>query len=92
MTISERDEPFDWSALVPHVVHPLKVAIIEASSWIDRPLSATDLTKLVDDGRLGLSHVSYHVLRLADAGILEKVNQRQVRDSTGKPYVLAPRR
>ena len=33
-------ERFDWEALVPLVIHPLKVAILEALEWIGQPLSA----------------------------------------------------
>jgi hypothetical protein len=41
MTAAEGGEPFDWSALVPRVAHPLRVAIVEALLWIDRPLPST---------------------------------------------------
>lgn len=32
--------PFDWAALVPLVVHPMRVTIIEALCWVGEPLSA----------------------------------------------------
>jgi hypothetical protein len=33
---------FDWCTLIPLVLHPTKVLIIEAMAWIDRPLSASE--------------------------------------------------
>lgn len=85
----EGGEPFAWDLLVPHVVHPLKVAIVEAMHWVGRPLSASDLTKLIDDPEFGLSHVSYHLRKLADGKVIEKVHQRQLRGSIEKFYVVA---
>lgn len=82
MTASEGGEPFDWSSLVPRLVHPLKVSIVEALQWIGEPLSATDLAKLFDDDAVSLSHVSYHLVSLAKTGALTKVRQRQVRGTT----------
>jgi hypothetical protein len=82
----EGGEPFTWDALVPHIVHPVKVAIIEALRWIGEPLSASDLTKVIDDEKCGLSPVSYHLVRLAKAGTVEVVRSRPVRGSLEKFY------
>lgn len=82
----EGGEPFIWDALVPHIVHPLKVTIIEALHWIGEPLSASDLTKVIEDERYGLSRVSYHMVKLAKAGALEVVHSRPVRGSLEKFY------
>jgi hypothetical protein len=80
------DAQFDWSALVPHVVHPLKVAAIEALQWVGQPLSASDLTKSIDNDRCSLAHVSYHLVKLAEADALEVVRTRRVRGATEKFY------
>lgn len=82
----EGGEPFTWDALVPHIVHPLKVAIVEALRWIGEPLSASDLTKVIEDERYGLSHVSYHLLKLTRTGALEVVRSCPVRGSLEKFY------
>lgn len=79
-------EPFSWDALVPHIVHPLKVSIIEALRWIELPLSASDLSKVIEDSKYGLSHVSYHMVALAGAGAIEVVRTRPVRGSLEKFY------
>jgi hypothetical protein len=84
----EGGEPFSWDALVPHIVHPLKVSIVEAMRWIDEPLSASDLSKVIDDEKYGLSHVSYHMVKLAQADAIEVVKTRQVRGSLEKFYAF----
>jgi DNA-binding transcriptional ArsR family regulator len=85
----EGGESFTWDALVPHIVHPLKVSIVEALRWIGEPLSATDLTKVIEDEKYGLSHVSYHMVRLAETGVIEVVRARPVRGSLEKFYFFA---
>jgi len=70
--------PFDWVTLVPRLVHPLKVAIIEALLWVDAPMSASELSR-VFTGRFGVNLVSYHVKTLAQVGVLAKAGQRPVR-------------
>jgi DNA-binding transcriptional regulator GbsR (MarR family) len=78
--------PFDWETLVPLVVHPLKVAIVEALLWIEEPLSASELTKTFSQSDMSLSRISYHVRMLAEVGVLTKVRERPVRGSVEKFY------
>lgn len=79
-------ETFDWSVLVPHPVHPARVAIIEALEWIEEPLSATDLRKTFGDPRLGVPYISYHLIKLGKIGALKVVSSRSVRGATEKFY------
>jgi hypothetical protein len=76
---------FDWSELTPDLMPSLRVVILEALSWIDRPLSPAELQR-VFSRRFGLSLVAYHVNKLADAEILEKVGQREVRGAVQSFY------
>ncbi len=87
----EGDEPiqFDWEALVPYVVHPLKVAIIEALRRIGEPLSASELERIFL-GVFGLSLVSYHLTKLAGMGAVEKVRTRHVRGAVQTFYFFPP--
>jgi hypothetical protein len=85
--MSRRGQRFEWDMLVPHLVHPLKVAIIEAMSWIDEPVSPRELD-LAFEEEFGVSLVSYHVRVLADYGALEKVRQQAVRGALQTFYVL----
>lgn len=79
-------ERFDWGSLVPCVIHPLKVASIEALLWIEQPLSATDLTKVIDNERYRVASVSYHLIKLAEADAIEVVGKRPRRGAIEKFY------
>lgn len=80
--------PFDWEALVPRIVHPIKVAVIEALLWVEEPLSSSDLMKLFSREDMPLSNISYHVRGLVEIGVLRKVRHRQVRGSIETFYRL----
>jgi hypothetical protein len=73
--------------LVPHVIHPDKVAIVEAMHYVGLSISALDL-HLAIGGERGLSHTSYHVRALAESGVIRKVSQRKRRGVIQKFYVL----
>lgn len=84
---SEQPPEYDWSFLVPKVVHPIRVGIIEALRHLQIPLSATDLTHIFD-GRHDLSNVSYHLTSLAEFGVVKKVRTRRVRGATETFYAF----
>ena len=73
---STGDYPFPgWEPFLPHLVHPLKVAIVEALLWIGEPLSAVQFGKVfrgVGDG-FRESNVRYHLRHLSEVGVLERV-------------------
>jgi hypothetical protein len=81
--------PFAWETLVPRVVHPMKVAIVEAIAHVNQPLSASDLKKIFDE-EFDLSLISYHVVQLAKLGAIVKVRERQVRGALEKSYFFSP--
>lgn len=83
-----RSKPFNWETLVPLLVHPAKVAIIEAMAWIDRPLSATDLDRILQGHAGGVSLLSYHLRKLAELGVIERVRQETVRGAVQTFYGL----
>lgn len=70
----------DWSVLVPRLVNPTKVFILEAMLWVERPLSATELAKL-SGGDPDLSMLSYHLKNLGRLGVLEVVAECKARKS-----------
>jgi hypothetical protein len=82
--------PFNWDALIPSTVHPVKVAIIEAMQWIGVPLSPKELDRIFDE-EFGVSLVSYHTRTLADIGVVERVRQQAVRGAVQSFYTLAAR-
>lgn len=86
---SSGKQSFDWGSLVPRCIHPIKVAIIEAMSWIDQPLSATELRAILGKESFGLGTVAYHVNTLAQLGVIEATHQRQVRGARETYYFLS---
>jgi hypothetical protein len=76
----------DWESVVARLVHPVKVAIIEALTRVGRPLSTTEMEALFDDGGLYLSLLSYHARGLVDVGVLEVVVTRQARGALERFY------
>jgi hypothetical protein len=68
--------PFSWEELVPLLIHPLRVAIIEALRRIGEPLSTADLEEILD-GDYALSVIAYHL------GTLVKVDAIEVIDRPG---------
>ncbi len=81
------DDAFQWDSLVPHLLHPLKVSIVEAMSWVGEPISPRDLDRMFDD-MYGVSLVAYHVRGLAEMEAIEKVGERAVRGALQSFYVL----
>jgi hypothetical protein len=82
---------FAWEALVATVLHPVKVATIEALLWIEQPLSSTELVNLFDHRGWPLGVVSYHVSALAKLGVIEATDERQVRGARETYHYLAQR-
>jgi DNA-binding transcriptional ArsR family regulator len=87
VSATENGRSFPWDALVSRLIHPLKVAIIEALDWIEVPMSAKDLDLVLDE-EFGLSLVSYHMRVLADLGAIEMVEQQQIRGALKTFYAL----
>lgn len=85
---SDNGHPFSWDILVPHLIHPMKVAIIEAMAWIEVPVSPKELDRIFGE-EFGVSLVAYHMRRLADVGAVEKVGQQAVRGALQSFYVLS---
>ncbi len=83
------DQHFIWTSLVPRLVHPTKLAIIEALLEAKRPLSVDDLVPLLSsiDGNVEL--IRYHANSMVKAGALE-VASVQVKAATEVPCFYFP--
>jgi len=86
-TASSPPTAFNWESLVSLLIHPVKVEIIEAMTWISLPLSATDLDRILR-GKVGVSLLSYHLRKLAELGVLERDRQEKVRGALQTYYAL----
>jgi hypothetical protein len=74
---------FDWCAFVPHVIHPAKVAIIEAIQHVGQPLSAKDLEHLLGVPNWDVTRITHYVKGLAEMEAL--VVSRRRRRGRGPP-------
>lgn len=77
-----------WETALFNLLHPAQIAIIEACLWIGEPLSATLLVEVFDSG-FTLNLVAYHVRRLYERGIIDRVDRRFVRGAIEHFYCLA---
>lgn len=81
-----RDGALDWDALVPYVLHPVRVAIIEAMRWIDEPFSAKDLDRMYDRDSPGVPAISYHFRKLRLLRVLDLYREEMIKGTTRKLY------
>ena len=65
------DEEFIWRSLVPRLVHPVRLQIIEALIDKGAPLTAEELTPLVPAAEGNTDLLRYHVKAMTEAGALE---------------------
>ena len=79
--------PFSWEELVPLLIHPLRVAIIEALRRTDQPLSTADLWEVLD-ARYALSVISYHLLTLAKVEVVVPTHQDRARIGSERFFVV----
>lgn len=91
MTKKGSEEPLDWAALAPLIVHKTKLIILEAMLWIDEPLSAVDVEAMVG-GKIGTSSLSYHLRSLAyELPVLDLYDEERVRGAWRKLYYFRDR-
>jgi hypothetical protein len=60
-----------WEWLVPRLIHPLQLAIVEALLWVEEPLSVAELVALFSPLESNRELVRYHAKCLVKAGVLE---------------------
>lgn len=80
------DERFLWESLIPRLLSPVRVAIIEAIRCIGRPLTANDLAMMFFRPDYYLARMDYHLKAMAKHGALEKIESRSVRGAKEHYY------
>jgi len=80
------EQRVDWGNFVPRIIHPTKVAIFEALSWLGRELSSVQMEKMFGDPKMHLTNISYHARALAEKGALVQVAERPVRGAVERFY------
>lgn len=73
-----------WDALADRALHPVRVEIIEALRWIDRPVATPDLLLVFDAKHIGL-RVEHHLRQLTRLGVVEQGDE----DGLIRSYRLA---
>jgi hypothetical protein len=76
---------FCWGSLVASTVHPVKVAIIEALSWVHVPLSASELVEIFGSA-FNLDTVLYHLNGLVRLEAIELTDTRRARGAREKYF------
>jgi hypothetical protein len=83
-------DEFDWERVVPRIVNPNKVAIIELLQRQREPLSASRMKNLIDNPEVTLQLLIYHCITLEKAGVLEIVPAPPSAAANERFYCLAP--
>lgn len=84
--VNESEEAVNWELLARANTHPLRISIVEVLGLDGgRTLSPKDLSFEL---WAPLSTVNYHVTELAKAGLIELIDQRQVRGAIEHFYRL----
>jgi Helix-turn-helix domain len=84
---SAGDEQFIWRSLVPRLVHPARLQIVEALIAKDGPMTVEELTPLVPHADGNADLVRYHAKAMTKAGALEVAgdNEAQSEEKPGSP-------
>jgi hypothetical protein len=94
MTQNEGNEQIEdafWAALAARVLHPAYVEIIEALRWIDQPLRATDLLRVLEGQRVGL-RIERRLQQLTQLGAVAPNDNGDARALAGqRAYLLVKR-
>lgn len=77
-----------WEPFVPHLVHPMKVAIVEALICVRQPLSAVQFGRVFAGAGDGFreSNVRYHLDHLTEVGVLEVVPYMDISGSPREKF------
>ncbi|HMI82264.1 MAG TPA: helix-turn-helix domain-containing protein [Solirubrobacterales bacterium] len=88
-TAREEREAHLWSSLVPHLIHPVKLVILEALLYMEQELAASQISSLVGEHEYSTAVISYHLKVMAKAGVIELVESKKVRGSEMHLFDLA---
>ena len=72
-------ERFIWELLTPRLLHPVKLAVVEALLWVREPMSAVGLAAMFEDSGYYAGLLSYHLREMADVGVITQAERRSVR-------------
>jgi hypothetical protein len=79
-----------WEWLVPRLIHPDKLAILEALHVLGEPASFPDLSAMLDGEHHPPRQVRYHLMQMDGVGVVEIVNGAPSGDPAAR-YFFAPK-
>jgi DNA-binding transcriptional ArsR family regulator len=77
----DEQETYLWLSLVPRLIHPVKLVILETLLYMEQELSATQIAALLGPGDYSVGVISYHLKVLAKTGVIELVESKKIRGS-----------
>jgi DNA-binding transcriptional ArsR family regulator len=81
-------ETYLWLSLVPRLIHPVKLVILETFLYMEQELSASQIAALLNSSNYSPGVISYHLKVLAEAGVIELVESKKIRGSEMHLYNL----
>lgn len=82
------DERFVWEVLVPRLLYPSRLAMIQALLEHGRPLA---LSELADAAEITIEHARYHCKAMQAAGVLEVTSVRPRGEEGNEPSYYFPK-
>lgn len=80
-----------WGVILPPIAQPMKVQIIEAMSYLDQGLTATQLSRVLarNDDEVAPEDVNFHLRALEELAILVVLHDHCEHESAEVRYTLA---
>ncbi len=79
-----------WEVLVPRLLHPVKLAALEALLWVQEPMSAIGLARMLEEPTYSAGMLSYHLREMAKAGVVVQTGERSVRGAEELFFYFPP--
>lgn len=75
-----------WQELAPRLIHPTKIELIEALSWIGEPLTVTDFFALLAPAESSIDYLRYHLKQLDSAEVVVEVPDQSLSNPDERRY------
>jgi len=79
-----------WEGLVPRLLHPIKLVVVEALLWVGEPMSATGLAAMLEEPAYYGGVISYHLRVMVEGGVLVRTGERSVRGAEELFFYFPP--
>jgi hypothetical protein len=83
-----QDDEDIWQTLVPQLVHPTKIELVEALSWIGEPLSVSEFYAVLSPSKVPIDYVRYHLKGLHDAEVVMEAPKATLTGPDEQRYIF----